>query len=514
MHNNFYFLRQLTHSLGNTLNGTVISECFSQNRDELIIRFETHGKPFYLRASLEASFSCLSFPEQFQRARKNSVDLFPGLIGYRVTGVRQHENERSFSLLLEENRTLLFKLHGNRSNVIFFAQGDTPLLFKSNFPLDASIEPEKMDRTIDWSFGAFLANQQQAERYYFTFGKIVWSFLYRHGYGTASTEGQWKMIIDTVTQLQTPSYYLSVLENKLHLTLLPFPDARQTEDNPVTAVNDFFHSFTQEFTLLKEKSELISRLRAKITSGKNYLEKNFARLTELESDTNYKGWADLIMANLDTIRQGNDNAALRSFYNPDEVISIKLKKDLSPQQNAAIYYRKGKNQHIESQRLQESLLIKEKEINALQALISELGSVEDLKVLRKKRQEIQHHVKDKEENLPYHEFIESGFRIWVGRNAEANDILTLKHSYKEDLWLHAKDVAGSHVLIKYQSGKKFPKDVIEKAAQLAAYNSKRKTETLCPVIVTPKKFVRKRKGDPAGLVVVEREEVILVEPKL
>lgn len=102
----------------------------------------------------------------------------------------------------------------------------------------------------------------------------------------------------------------------------------------------------------------------------------------------------------------------------------------------------------------------------------------------------------------------------MGRNAEANDELTLKRAYKEDLWLHAKDVAGSHVLIKYQAGKPFPKDVIERAAQLAAYNSKRKTDSLCPVVVTQKKYVRKRKGDPAGAVVVEREQVILVEPKL
>ena len=69
------------------------------------------------------------------------------------------------------------------------------------------------------------------------------------------------------------------------------------------------------------------------------------------------------------------------------------------------------------------------------------------------------------------------------------------------------------MVIKYQSGKKFPKDVIERAAQLAAFNSKRKTESLCPVAYTPKKYVRKRKGDPAGAMVVEREEVILVEPK-
>jgi predicted ribosome quality control (RQC) complex YloA/Tae2 family protein len=69
------------------------------------------------------------------------------------------------------------------------------------------------------------------------------------------------------------------------------------------------------------------------------------------------------------------------------------------------------------------------------------------------------------------------------------------------------------VLIKHQANKNFPKDVIERAAQLAAHYSKRKNESLCPVTVTPKKFVRKRKGDPAGMVVVEKETVVLVEPR-
>jgi predicted ribosome quality control (RQC) complex YloA/Tae2 family protein len=78
--------------------------------------------------------------------------------------------------------------------------------------------------------------------------------------------------------------------------------------------------------------------------------------------------------------------------------------------------------------------------------------------------------------------------------------------------MHVRDDSGSHVLLKHQANKPFPKDVIEYAAAIAAFFSKRKTEPLCAVIVTPKKFVRKRKGDPAGAVVVDREDVILVEP--
>lgn len=105
-----------------------------------------------------------------------------------------------------------------------------------------------------------------------------------------------------------------------------------------------------------------------------------------------------------------------------------------------------------------------------------------------------------------------GFMILVGRNAKNNDLLTQQYAFKEDLWLHARDVSGSHVVIKYQAGKKFPVMVIERAAQLAAFYSKRKTDSLCPVIVTPKKFVRKPKGYPQGAVMVDKEEVVMVEP--
>jgi predicted ribosome quality control (RQC) complex YloA/Tae2 family protein len=116
------------------------------------------------------------------------------------------------------------------------------------------------------------------------------------------------------------------------------------------------------------------------------------------------------------------------------------------------------------------------------------------------------------ENL-FKKFVYKGFEIWVGKNAKNNDLLTQKYAYKEDLWLHAKDVSGSHVIIKYQAGKTFPSDVIEKAASLAGYYSKRSTDSLCPVIVTPKKFVRKTKDLAQGQVIVEKEDIIMVVPE-
>ena len=182
MHNNYYFLRQLTSRLQTILAGTVASECFSQSKDELIIRFETHGDPFFIKAGLSGSFSCLSFPQKFNRARKNSVDLFPELIGRRVLGLRQFENERSFSINFSDQIGLLFKMHGNRSNVISLETNSVLGIFRNNIPEDANISPDNLDRKIDWSFEYFSRNHEQAQKVYFTFGKDVWGYLRGKGY--------------------------------------------------------------------------------------------------------------------------------------------------------------------------------------------------------------------------------------------------------------------------------------------------------------------------------------------
>ncbi|MBK8291151.1 MAG: DUF814 domain-containing protein [Flammeovirgaceae bacterium] len=175
------------------------------------------------------------------------------------------------------------------------------------------------------------------------------------------------------------------------------------------------------------------------------------------------------------IKIGTEKIVLESFYD-GKPVEIKLKQELNPQKNAELFYRKAKNQQIEINKLRETIRGKLAEIENLEKDLAAIEIATNFKELKK--DSVPKINKQQLKTLPYHEFEFKGFKIWVGKNADHNDELTLKNSYKEDLWLHAKDVAGSHVLIKYQSGKKFPKDVIERAAQLAAYNSKRK-QNLC-----------------------------------
>ena len=516
MHNNYYFLRQLTSALEKAIRLSVVSECFSQNKDELVVRFERQESPFFIRASLSPSFSCLSFPENFHRARRNSIDLFEKLIGQRVEGIRQYENERSFAINFSNNISLLFKMHGNRSNVILFKDGIVAEIFKNNIPDDESLRLTDLDRVIDWSYENFVQHHHQPEKLYFTFGKIVWKFLKANNYENRSMQEQWNAILQVRDQLNNPIYAIREAGGKIFFSLLEFGKLIKKFDDPVQAIHEFFIYYTQQDSFAKEKTSLISELKSKLHASESYSDKIRNKLHELEKDNNYKVWADLLMANLHAIPTGTEHVTLPDFYRDDHPTVIKLKRDISPQKNAAIFYRKAKNQHIEITHLQKILSSKEKEKDTLAHQLEEIAAAEDIKNLRKITGSLEIAPEKEKEvaSLPYREVEFNGYKIWIGKNAQNNDTLTLKLGYKEDLWLHAKDVAGSHVLIKHQSGKNFPKDVIQRGAELAAYYSKRKNESLCPVSVTPKKYVRKRKGDPPGLVVVEREEVMMVVPSL
>jgi predicted ribosome quality control (RQC) complex YloA/Tae2 family protein len=216
----------------------------------------------------------------------------------------------------------------------------------------------------------------------------------------------------------------------------------------------------------------------------------------------------LIMANLHILQTGMDKATLHDFYH-NQAVEIKLKKDLSPQENAAYYYRKNRNKKIETIRLQEKLSSAHVRLVLLQTNLDEASRAADIKSLKPYLKE----QKQKEDVLPFKVFMCEGFTIWVGKNAVNNDLLTTRYANKNDLWLHAKDVAGSHVVIK-QQGQTIPVSVITYAAQLAAYYSKLKGSALVPVCYTFKKYVRKPKGMEPGQVIVDREEVMLVEPKL
>ncbi len=513
MHNNFYFLRQISTRLQQRLVGFTMVSCFSQNKDEIVIEFNNAAESFFIRGDLSSSFSCITFPESFHRARKNSIDLFDPAILKKVTAVRQFANERSFAIVLEGDVCVLFKMHGNMSNVLLVESGKVTSIFKNSLVQDFKIDIHTLDRHIAFTEEQFRAHIDQPEKLYFTFGKPVWRYLDANGFATAAADEKFAMILRVIALLEQPSYYI-VRHDKIQLLLMENGHVVEHTTDPFIAVNAFYQRHASEGALVQLKHKVTSKLRSDVAQTKSWIAKTGAKIEELKSGDHYKAWGDLLMANLHLVVPESESITVNDFYDPTKMVTIKLDPQLSAQKNAERFYRKGKNQLIELTKLSEGFEARARDLVRLEGELSRAEAATTIKTLQELSAgwEVKNGL-GSVASVPYREFEYKGFRIWVGKDAKSNDELTLKYSYKDDLWLHVRDDTGSHVLIKYQAGKVFPKDVIERAASLAAFFSKRKTEALCAVVVTPKKFVRKRKGDPAGAVVVEREEVILVEPK-
>ena len=324
-----------------------------------------------------------------------------------------------------------------------------------------------------------------------------------------------------LAQLEKPAhYYLIQLDGRTRLSLLPLGDALETlpGDDPIGALRRFVpmalgrRAFEME---TKQLRQLLERRADEATTAAAHARQ---RLHALAHEAGYRHTADLIMAHLHDIPAGALQIEVLDFYTNQPRL-IKLKRTEKPQRTAENLYRKGKNQQIEERQLTERIARRETEALTALERLEELDTQPALAELRGLRTWRKQHGLDPTPaaakvttELPFKVFEDRGFTILVGRNAANNDLLTQKYAHKDDLWLHAKDVTGSHVVIRHRAGQPVPEPVVEHAAQLAGWYSRRQNDTLCPVTVTPKKYVRKPKGALPGQVVVERERVILVKP--
>ena len=158
---------------------------------------------------------------------------------------------------------------------------------------------------------------------------------------------------------------------------------------------------------------------------------------------------------------------------------------------------------------------KELKLEEIEQELISLGFLKDRKFLERRKKSKSEFGSCGKDFSPKRFVTKDGDEILVGRNNKENDYLTFKIARPDDLWFHAQDVPGSHVVLRRKEKKKEPShDDIKKAAQVAAYFSKARGAKRVGVIYTWAKYVKKPKKGKPGLALVEREKAIWVKPKL
>jgi predicted ribosome quality control (RQC) complex YloA/Tae2 family protein len=256
------------------------------------------------------------------------------------------------------------------------------------------------------------------------------------------------------------------------------------------------------------------------------LEVQKAALDEAESADTYRVFGELLTANLYKVEKGMEAINVTNFYDPDQSeINIPLDPRLSPSGNAQAYFRrynKAKKTKVAGLYQYRRTLEEQKYLDQVQATLDLATDISDIleiqrelvqegymsatKELKRKRL-----VPSKPEPLRFQS--QDSLEILVGRNNRQNDYVTFRLGRSEDMWLHVKDIPGSHVIIKSQ-GKPIPKRTLEEAALLAAYYSKARTGQNVPVDYTFRKYVRKPKGAKPGMVIYDHHNTLFVSPQL
>jgi predicted ribosome quality control (RQC) complex YloA/Tae2 family protein len=512
MFHNYFFLKRLAKDLDKKIRGLQLLTCFSQSKEELILGFGTKNEDFFIKATLENQISLLHFSNDFKRAKKNSIDLFQQCIEKEVLSVVVFDFERSFKINLEGHLSIIFKMHGSRSNILLSKENKVIEILKSGLSQDFTLDPQSLHKRQP-SKEDFIANNGDLKKTLPALGKEVNAYLEKEGYQELNDNEKWKRFIKILHELENNPITILRDTGAPELSILLELDHQKWQSQNAIEAASYYYILFSQFTYLHDgKNKLLREINNKINKSESYLIKTKQKLNEVVNQRSYEEIANIIMANLHNFKKGQLKTTLDDFYT-EQKIEIELKPSISPQKTAENLYRKSKNRKIEIQKLQENLEARQNELIALEIKREEILSTSDFKNLRTLTVVNKKEQKKEENTSPYHEYEAFGYNIFVGKHAKANDLLTTQIAHKNDLWLHARDVSGSHVIVRNYTGKTIPSNVLQFAAELAAWFSKRKTDTLCPVIYTERKYVRKIKGAPAGQVRIDKESVILVEPK-
>jgi predicted ribosome quality control (RQC) complex YloA/Tae2 family protein len=265
----------------------------------------------------------------------------------------------------------------------------------------------------------------------------------------------------------------------------------------------------------KTVSNLCQRLSRKIAIQEKELAATYdrERLRQL---------GDILMANIHSIQKGQKTAKCQDFYDENmAMIDIPLSVELSPQQNAARYYKDYTRMKNAELMLVKQLSLGETELQYLHSVLDELNRAASERELEEIRRELQDggyikadsgKRKVKQGKLPPMRFESTdGYPIYVGRNNQQNDELTFKMARKDDLWLHASKVHGSHVIIAC-AGVTPPDNTITQAAQLAAYYAETGSGQNVAVDMTPVKQVKKIPNGKPGMVIYHSYKTVIVNP--
>ncbi len=531
------------YELNELLIGAKVDKINQPEIDEVVINLRNNGKSFKLLLCTNASFARINIsniskqnppvPSSFcMLLRKHltgaKIRLFEQVLNERIVYIH-FECYNDFNEIVEKK--LIIEIMGKHSNLILTDENNriydsirrvNSLMSRVRLvqPGLTYVYPPSQDKINPFDENNFEALSSRCinEKYMGISRQAAEEILYRHN---NCTNG-FKSYID----LYRKKEYFPVLlvdENKNAVDFYAVmqerfdTDYQQQCESISDAIDRYFESKDRQ-QRIKEKSHAI---KTKLTSLLEKLQKKRAeqdeKLTQCNDAEKYRVFGELITANIYLIKKGAVSVIVKNFYDDMNEIEIPLNNTISPSANAQKYFKHYNKLKTASKLINDQITETDKEIEFISAQLDDLEKCEaeaDIAEIRKilvdsgyiKQQ------KTKENNVsgkPMHYISSTGIDIYVGKNNAQNDFLTMRFAQSDDLWLHTKNIHGSHVIVSSASP---DEKTVEEAAMLAAFYSKARMSSLVPVDATKRRFIKKPAGAPLGKVTYTNQKTYFVTP--
>lgn len=564
------YLYSLVQDLKKSILNSKIDKINQPEKDEIIITLRKERKNLKLLISASPKYPRFNLTTVSKsnplQAPMFTMVLRKYLIGGRIIDIIQQEGDRIVKFLIESSDelgfnsiySLIVEIMGRHSNITLVRERDNKIMecikhispsmnsYRVLYPGIDYKYPPKSTKINPFSFNdttlqdfvnknSIIFNKNFFVSCFTGISKPLSEHLfieYNKKYTDFSPQNIYNFINDFLnTLLDNESFKIYKDENGNYIDFY-VTQLNQLENNFSFEVLENIHELMDKYYLEKDKQE---RIKGRSVNLQKLVITNIDRcikkenklndvLKKCEDKDNFKIKGDLLTSYIYSIKKGDrDFTTFNFFSEKGEEITIPLDENKTPSENIQSYYKKYNKLKKSEESAIEQLEKNNEELQYLYSVLTNIencesySEIDDIKeelistgYVRKRKANGKSSKKAKS-SKPIHYISSDGIDIFVGKNNIQNDYLSLKFANKNFMWLHTKNIPGSHVII---CSNNIPDNTLVEAATIAAHYSKAKDSSKVPVDYTLVKNLKKPNGANPGMVIYHTNYTMYVEPSL
>ena len=561
------YLYSLVNNLKNSIIDSKIDKINQPEKDEIILTIRKDRKNIKLLISASPKFARIHLTNNVKQnpivAPMYLMVLRKYILGGRIIDLIQKDNDRILIMKIENRDelgfdstySLIIEIMGRHSNITLVRDRDTKVMesikhitpninsYRVLYPGVEYVYPPISNKLDPFSctyenLNSFITNNSIAldKDFYFNcftgISKLLSNELYysiTKEHSSPTRNEIYENLKNFTNNISENPSFTIFSDNEGYLkdyycTHLSYSYAnyKTTNYDDPNILMDTFYSKKDKQDRLQNKSTDLQRLINtnidRCNKKSNILKET---LKECEKKDDYKIKGDLLTSYIYSIKKGDNECTLLNFYNEneEEYIKISLDKTKTPSENIQRYYKKYNKLKASEEHAILELEKNNNEVEYLNSVLTNILNVESYDEIDEIKNElietgyIRYKKKDKQKKAkiskPHHFTSSDNIDIYVGKNNIQNDYLSLKFANKNFLWLHAKDIPGSHVIV---CAFDVPDKTLEEAAIIAGFYSKGKNNNKLSVDYTKVKELKKPNGSKPGMVIYHKNNTIVINP--